>query len=125
MTARLALALGAILAFAAVALGAFGAHALKARLAPDMAAVWQTAVLYHGWHALALVGAGLFLMQRPDAAAIAVAGWLFLAGVVLFSGSLYVLASTGMRGFGAVTPFGGVAFLAGWAAFAWGAWTEK
>jgi len=122
MTARLALALGAILAFAAVALGAFGAHALKARLAPDMAAVWQTAVLYHGWHALALVGAGLFLMQRPDAAAIAVAGWLFLAGVVLFSGSLYVLASTGMRGFGAVTPFGGLAFLAGWAAFAWGAW---
>lgn len=122
MTARLALALGAILAFAAVALGAFGAHALKSRLAPDSAAVWQTAVLYHGWHALALVGAGLFLMQRPDAAAIVVAGWLFLAGVVLFSGSLYVLALTGVRGFGAVTPFGGVAFLAGWAAFAWGAW---
>lgn len=122
MTARLALALGAILAFAAVFLGAFGAHALKARLAPDMAAVWQTAVLYHGWHALALVGAGLFLMPRPDAAAIAVAAWLFLAGVVLFSGSLYVLALTGVRGFGAVTPFGGVAFLAGWAAFAWGAW---
>lgn len=122
MTARLALALGAILAFAAVALGAFGAHALKSRLAPDMAAVWQTAVLYHGWHALALVGAGLFLMQRPDAAAIAAAGWLFLAGVVLFSGSLYVLALSGVRGFGAVTPFGGLAFLAGWAAFAWGAW---
>ncbi|MBE7521145.1 MAG: DUF423 domain-containing protein [Burkholderiales bacterium] len=122
MTARLALALGAILAFAAVALGAFGAHALKSRLAPDSAAVWQTAVLYHGWHALALVGAGLFLMPRPDAAAIAVAAWLFLAGVVLFSGSLYVLALTGVRGFGAVTPFGGVAFLAGWAAFAWGAW---
>lgn len=122
MTARLALALGAILAFAAVVLGAFGAHALKARLAPDMAAVWQTAVLYHGWHALALVGAGLFLMQRPDAAAIVVAGWLFLAGVVLFSGSLYALALTGVRGFGAVTPFGGLAFLAGWAAFAWGAW---
>lgn len=122
MTARLALALGAILAFAAVALGAFGAHALKSRLAPDMAAVWQTAVLYHGWHALALVGAGLFLMQRPDAAAFAAAGWLFLAGVVLFSGSLYVLALSGVRGFGAVTPFGGLAFLAGWAAFAWGAW---
>lgn len=122
MTARLALALGAILAFAAVALGAFGAHALKSRLAPDSAAVWQTAVLYHGWHALALVGAGLFLMQRPDAAAIVVAGWLFLAGVVLFSGSLYALALTGVRGFGAVTPFGGLAFLAGWAAFAWGAW---
>ena len=120
--AKLFVFLGALAGAAGVALGAFGAHALKARLAPDMAAVWQTAVLYHGWHALALVGAGLFLMQRPDAAAIAVAGWLFLAGVVLFSGSLYVLASTGMRGFGAVTPFGGLAFLAGWAAFAWGAW---
>ena len=122
MSARLALALGALLAFAAVALGAFGAHALKARLAPDMAAVWQTAVQYHGWHALALVAAGLVLLQRPEAGAVAAAGWLFVAGVVLFSGSLYALALTGTRAFGAVTPLGGVAFLAGWAAFAWGAW---
>lgn len=123
MSARLALTLGALVAFLAVALGAFGAHALKDRLAPDMTAIWQTAVQYHGWHALALLAAGLVLLQRPDATAIAIAGWLFLAGVVLFSGSLYALALTGVRGFGAVTPVGGVALLAGWAAFAWGAWT--
>ena len=70
----------------------------------------------------ASVAAGLLLLHRPDAVAIAAAAWLFAAGVVLFSGSLYLLALTGVRGLGAVTPFGGVAFLAGWAAFAWGAW---
>ena len=122
MTARLALVLGALLALAAVALGAFGAHALKSRLAPDMAAVWQTAVQYHGWHALALLAVGLVLLQRPDAAVVAVAGWLFVAGVALFSGSLYLIALTGTRGLGAITPVGGTAFLAAWAAFAWGAW---
>ncbi|CAG0981984.1 hypothetical protein BURK1_01795 [Burkholderiales bacterium] len=122
MTARLALALGALLALAAVALGAFGAHALRSRLSPDMAAVWQTAVQYHGWHALALVAAGLLLMHRPGASAVGAAAWLFVAGVALFPGSLYLLALTGARGLGAVTPFGGAAFLAGWAAFAWGAW---
>ena len=114
--------LGALLALAAVALGAFGAHALRARLTPDMTAVWQTAVQYHGWHALALIAVGLVLMHRPDAGAVALAGWLFVAGVLLFSGSLYVLALTGTRALGAVTPVGGLAFLAGWAAFAWGAW---
>ena len=122
MTARLALTMGALLAMAAVALGAFGAHALKGRLEPDMATVWQTAVQYHGWHALALLAAGLLLLHRPDAVAVAAAGWMFAAGIVLFSGSLYLLALTGARGLGAVTPFGGLAFLAGWAAFAWGAW---
>ena len=122
MTARLALVLGALLAMAAVALGAFGAHALKARLDPDMTVVWQTAVQYHGWHALALLAAGLLLLHRPDAGAIALAAWLFVAGVLLFSGSLYALALTGTRGLGAITPIGGLAFLAGWAAFGWGAW---
>ena len=122
MTARFALTMGALLALVAVALGAFGAHALKGRLEPDMATVWQTAAQYHGWHALALVAAGLLLLHRPDAGAIAAAAWLFAAGVVLFSGSLYLLALTGARWLGAVTPFGGFAFLAGWAAFAWGAW---
>ena len=122
MTARLALTMGALLAMAAVALGAFGAHALKGRLEADMAAVWQTAVQYHGWHALALLAAGLLLLHRPDAGAVAIAAWLFAAGIVLFSGSLYMLALTGTRGLGAVTPLGGLAFLAGWAAFAWGAW---
>lgn len=122
MTARLALAMGALLALAAVALGAFGAHALRGRLEPDMATAWQTAVQYHGWHALALVAAGLLLLHRPDAGAVGIAAWLFAAGIALFSGSLYLLALTGTRGLGAVTPLGGLAFLAGWAAFAWGAW---
>ncbi|HEX4883741.1 MAG TPA: DUF423 domain-containing protein [Casimicrobiaceae bacterium] len=121
MTARTALVLAALLLFVAVALGAFGAHALKARLAPDLQAVWQTAVQYHAWHALALLGAGLLMLVRPDAAA-GLAAWLFVAGIVLFSGSLYALALTGVRGLGAVTPVGGVAFLAGWLAFAWAAW---
>jgi len=122
MNARVALALGAGFAFAAVALGAFGAHALKARLGPDMTAVWQTAVQYHAWHALALLAAGLVLVQRPQARVVAVSAWLFAAGILLFSGSLSLLALTGVRTFGAVTPVGGLAFLAGWAAFGWGAW---
>jgi len=122
MSARLSLSLAALLLFAAVGLGAFGAHALKARLAPDMQAIWQTAVQYHAWHALGLLAVGLFTMQRPDAPGASLAAWLFVAGIVLFSGSLYALALSGVRGLGAVTPFGGVAFLAGWLAFAWAAW---
>ena len=122
MSARLALTLAALLLFAAVGLGAFGAHALKTRLAPDMQAIWQTAVQYHVWHALGLLAVGLFTMQRPDAPGASLAAWLFVAGIVLFSGSLYALALSGVRGLGAVTPFGGVAFLAGWLAFAWSAW---
>lgn len=114
--------LAAALLFAAVGLGAFGAHALKARLAPDMQGIWQTAVQYHAWHALGLLAVGLFAMQRPDAPGASLAAWLFVAGIVLFSGSLYALALSGVRGLGAVTPFGGVALLAGWLAFAWAAW---
>jgi uncharacterized membrane protein YgdD (TMEM256/DUF423 family) len=122
MTARGALMMGALLAFTAVALGAFGAHALKARFSSDALSLWQTAVLYHGWHSLALLAAGVVLLLRPDAAAVGVAAWLFAAGVVLFAGSLYAIALTGVKAFGAVTPFGGLAFLAGWLALAWGAW---
>lgn len=114
--------LGAIAMFMAVALGAFGAHALKARLAPDMAAIWQTAVQYHAWHALALLAAGILLVQDPGRAGVAWAAWLFAGGIVLFSGSLYALALTGMRGLGAITPLGGVAWLAGWAVLAWAVW---
>ena len=122
MTARLALVLGALLAFAAVALGAFGAHALRGRVEPGLEAVWATAVQYHGWHALALLAAGLLLLHRPDARAVRAAAWLFAAGIVLFSGSLYAYVLTGARGLAVITPAGGVAFLAGWAAFARGAW---
>ncbi len=122
MTARVALVTGALFAFAAVALGAFGAHALKARLATDALAVWQTAVLYHGWHALALVAVGAVMLHKPDAAGFAWAAGLFAAGIVLFCGSLYVLALGGAKALGAVTPVGGLAFLAGWLAFALAAW---
>lgn len=122
MTARLALVLGALLSFVAVALGAFGAHALKARLPADMLAVWQTAVQYHGWHALALIAVGLLLLALPGRAGFGFAGWLFVAGIVLFSGSLYALALTGVKVLGAVTPVGGLAFLAGWLMLAWSAW---
>jgi uncharacterized membrane protein YgdD (TMEM256/DUF423 family) len=108
--------------FAAVAAGAFGAHAMKARLGPDAMALWQTAVQYHAWHALGLLAVGLLLLHKPDGAALAVAAWLFVAGIALFSGSLYALALTGARGLGAVTPFGGAAFLGGWVALAWTAW---
>ena len=122
MTARAALVLGASFAFAAVALDAFGAHALKSRLSTDALAVWQTAVLYHGWHALALLAVGLVILQRPQATGFGLSAWLFAAGIVLFSGSLYALAFTGVRALGVVTPVGGLAFLGGWLAFAWSAW---
>ena len=122
MTARLALALAAMAMFVAVALGAFGAHLLRGRLDPAMIAVWQTAVQYHAWHALALLGVGILLLQWPDKRDPGVAAWLFLAGIVLFAGSLYALALTGVGAWGAITPAGGVAFLAGWLVLAWTVW---
>lgn len=117
---RLWIAVGAAYGFLAVALGAFGAHALKARLAADALAVWNTAVHYHLAHALALVLVGVLATARPSAALTA-AGGAFAGGVLIFSGSLYVLALSGVRAWGAVTPLGGVLFLAGWAALAYAA----
>jgi uncharacterized membrane protein YgdD (TMEM256/DUF423 family) len=122
MNARLALTLAAAFLFAAVGAGAFGAHALRDRLAPDFLATFQTAVQYHFWHALGLLGVGILMLHKPDSGALAAAAWLLVAGLLLFSGSLYALALTGVRGLGAVTPIGGVAFLAAWAAVAWAAW---
>ena len=122
MNARLALGSAAAFLFAAVALGAFGAHALKARLAPDLMAVYQTAVQYHFWHALGLLAVALLMLQKPESGALAAAAWLLVAGLVIFCGSLYVLALTGTRGWGAVAPVGGTAFLGAWAAVAWAAW---
>ena len=107
--------------FSGVALGAFAAHALKARLAPDMLAVVETGARYQMYHAFALVAAA-WGWARWQRRAFVNAGILFIAGIVLFSGSLYLLALTGVRGFGAVTPLGGVALLAGWASLGWGAW---
>lgn len=95
-------------------MGAFGAHGLKARLSSDLLAIWHTAVQYHAWHALGLLAVGLC----PDTAWMRAAGMLLIAGIVLFSGSLYGLALGAPRGVGAVTPLGGLAFILGWLAFA-------
>ena len=122
MSARLALALASFFLFVAVAAGAFGAHALKERITPELVAVYQTAVQYHFWHALGLLAIGVLLVQKPDSGALAIAAWLLVAGMVLFSGSLYALALTGVRGLGAVTPIGGIALLAAWVAMGWAAW---
>ena len=122
MTPRIVLTLAAVLLFVAVGTGAFGAHALRSRLGPDALAIWQTAVQYHFWHGLGLLAAGVLLLHRPDSTALGIAAALFVAGIVLFSGSLYALALTDTKGLGAVTPFGGLAFLGAWAALAWAAW---
>jgi uncharacterized membrane protein YgdD (TMEM256/DUF423 family) len=103
-----------------VAAGAFGAHALKARLAPEHLAIFETGARYQMYHALALLASAWAATQWPSPA-IRGSGWCFLAGTVLFSGSLYVFALTGIRWLGAITPIGGVAFLAGWLLLAWGA----
>ena len=112
---------GTVSAFVAVAAGAFGAHALRARLGPDLLAVFETAARYQMYHALALIAVA-WATTRWDASPVRTAGWLFVAGTILFSGSLYLLALTGVRGLGAVTPFGGLCFLAGWLLLAVGAW---
>jgi uncharacterized membrane protein YgdD (TMEM256/DUF423 family) len=122
MTARLALTLSAVLMAAAVALGAFGAHALRSRVSPELQAVWQTAVTYHAWHALGLLGVGLYLLHRPDAGLTSRSAWLIVFGIVLFSGSLYAMVLTGTRVLGAITPIGGAAFIAAWLVFAWAVW---
>jgi len=108
----------------AVGLGAFGAHALRDRLSADMLQVFQTGVSYHMYHALALLGVGILLARfsTDGSTWLTAAGWLFIAGAVLFSGSLYLLALTGTTWLGAITPLGGVAFLAGWLALAVGVW---
>jgi uncharacterized membrane protein YgdD (TMEM256/DUF423 family) len=113
-------ALGALSALLAVAAGAFGAHALRGRLVPDMQTVFETGARYQMYHALALFVTAGALTRWPGGPVIA-AGWLFVAGTVLFSGSLYLLALTGQRWLGAITPLGGLAFIAGWAALAWAA----
>ncbi len=115
---------GGISGFLAVAAGAFGAHGLEERVAPDLLAVFETGARYHLVHALALCAVAS-LASRAPAGAVRVAGWSFLAGTVLFSGSLYALVLTGIRSLGAVTPFGGVALLAGWAALAVAGWRSR
>jgi uncharacterized membrane protein YgdD (TMEM256/DUF423 family) len=115
---RVFLATASLLGALGVALGAFGAHALRDRVEPRLLEVWQTGVHYHLVHALALLAAA-WVAQRATGSQATLAGWLFVAGIVLFSGSLYAMTLTGIRALGAVTPVGGLAFIAGWLLLAW------
>ena len=124
MNARLYVLAAGVALTAAVALGAFGAHAVKTRLAPESLAVYQTAVQYHFWHALGLLGVSILMTQWPTAQGLAWAAWLLIAGLFLFCGSLYALALTGMSWLGAVTPIGGAAFIAAWLILAWVAFRQ-
>jgi uncharacterized membrane protein YgdD (TMEM256/DUF423 family) len=121
---RIFLTLAALSAFVAVAAGAFGAHALRDRLSADMLQVFQTGVTYQMYHALALLAVGILLARFSVDGSVWLtsAGWLFVAGTVLFSGSLYALALTGVSWLGAITPLGGLAFLLGWLGLAIGLW---
>lgn len=111
---RTFLLVGAVAAFIGVGFGAFGAHGLRGRLPPEMIAVFETGVRYQMYHALAILIAAL-AVPHVAGRLVRVAGWLFAAGIVLFSGSLYALALSGVSTLGAITPLGGLAFLAGWA----------
>ena len=121
---RIFFVLGSIAALVAVALGAFGAHGLRTRLSAEMLNVFEIGVRYHLVHALALLAVAWASARWPGGGVTA-SGWLFCAGILIFSGSLYLLSLTGQRWLGAVTPIGGVAFLLGWAALAWAVATAR
>jgi uncharacterized membrane protein YgdD (TMEM256/DUF423 family) len=110
--------LAALGGFLGVAAGAFGAHGLRSRLSPEMLAVFETAVRYQLYHVFALLVTAAAIGRLGDARLLSVAGWSFVTGIVLFSGSLFVLTLTGITALGAITPLGGVAFLVGWACLA-------
>lgn len=111
---KLFLLLGAINGFLAVALGAFGAHGLEGKLSEKAIATWEKAVDYQMFHTMALFVTGLLLAKFPNVSSLAAAGWLFLIGIILFSGSLYIYSLTSVKTFAMITPIGGVAFLIGW-----------
>ncbi|RKU09472.1 DUF423 domain-containing protein [Candidatus Poribacteria bacterium] len=115
---RLFFAFGSGFALIAVITGAFAAHALKTRLSPDMFQVFEVAVRYQMYHALGLI-AGAWAASQWSSQLITASGWLFVAGIVIFSGSLYILSLTGVRWLGAITPIGGVAFIIGWGCLLW------
>ena len=121
---RVFITIAALSGLLAVGLGAFGAHALRERLAADMLAVFQTGVTYQMYHALALLAVGLLLARFSTDGSVwlSAAGWLFVAGSAIFSGSLYLLALSGATWLGALTPLGGLAFLGGWLALAISVW---
>ncbi len=119
---KLFLLIASLSGFSAVAIGAFGAHALKARLDEYAMSVYQTGVEYHFYHSLALLAVALLSHWYPQSMALRISGYAFVIGLVLFSGSLYILSFTGIRWLGAITPIGGLSFMVGWFALAVAAW---
>jgi uncharacterized membrane protein YgdD (TMEM256/DUF423 family) len=120
--AKLLLLLASFTGFSGVALGAFAAHGLRSRLPENLLAAFQTGVQYQLWHTAALIGTALLLLRWPDSLLLRSAGGLFAVGILLFSGSLYVMALTGIGRLGIITPFGGVCFLLAWLLFGIGIW---
>jgi len=118
---RLFFVVGSLFGFLGVALGAFGAHALKGQLGADQLMVFEVGVRYQMYHTFALLAAAWAYTKWPGKSLIA-SGWLFIVGTVLFSGSLYALSLSEIRGLGAITPFGGLALVAGWLCMAWSVW---
>ena len=117
---RLFFVIGSLSAFLGVALGAFAAHALKGRLDADLLVSFEVGVRYQMYHAFALLAVG-WAQTRWPGPVLDASGWLFVAGTVIFSGSLYILSLSGLRWLGAITPVGGIALLAGWLCLAWAA----
>ena len=124
-SAKLFLLLGALNGASAVLLGAFGAHGLKKTLSLEMLQVYQTGVQYHFYHALGLLVLGVLAVHLGESVLLKWSGWAMFAGVVLFSGSLYVLSVSGIRVLGAITPFGGLLFVAAWILLAMAVWMNK
>ena len=120
--AKLFITLASISGMLAVVLGAFGAHALRDRLDQYAMGVFETAVQYHFYHSFALLAVGVIALSQPQTVMLKSSGWLFLIGIVVFSGSLYLLSFTGVRWLGAITPLGGLAFIGGWACLAATGW---
>tara|TARA_R110002072_G_scaffold935_2_gene7577 strand:+ start:6891 stop:7268 length:378 start_codon:yes stop_codon:yes gene_type:complete len=120
--AKLFITLASLSGMMAVMLGAFGAHALKAKLDAYSLGIFETAVQYHFYHSVALLAVGILALSQPQTALLKSSGWLFLFGILVFSGSLYLLSITGVRWLGAITPIGGLAFIAGWGCLAATGW---
>lgn len=120
--AKLFIVLGACSGMLAVVFGAFGAHALKGRLDEYAMGVFETAVQYHFYHSFAILAVGIIALSQPETVMLKSSGWLFFLGLLIFSGSLYIVSLTGLRWLGAITPLGGLAFIGGWLCLATTGW---